>query len=103
MALPSGDTKGWGATVLTVTTTPVQLSLDPHTRVQIIKNANATAVTVYLGGSDLTSANTATDGYPLAQNENIKIDQSQAGAVQTKLYAVTASGSVTMAILRGDV
>ena len=102
MALPSGDTFGWGAAVLTVTTTKQQLALDPHTRVQLLKNTGS--VTIYLGGSDITNANTATDAYPLAAGETISMAAQTGGeALTVALYAVTASSTSTLAVLRGDV
>lgn len=103
MALPTGDTKGWGATVLTITTTRQLLALDSHTRVQVLRNTS-TSVTVFLGGVDITNANTATDAYPLLPGESLAMATSVGGdAMVVGLYAVTAASTATLAVLRGDV
>lgn len=102
MALPAGDTKGWGGVVLTITTTRQAIAVEPHTRVQVLKNTGAG--TIFIGGVDITSANTATDAYPLAASEILTLNMtSTEGALGVPLYAVTASATQTLAILRGDV
>lgn len=59
-----------------------------------VKNTGAT--TCYIGGSDVTSAN----GYPLAAGEAFAADSATGGDV---LYARTASGTTTVAVLRSGV
>lgn len=103
MALPSSDTKGWGAVVLTITTTRQAVAIDAHTRVQVLKNTHATEK-IYLGGVDITTGNALTDGYPLAAGEVLTMSSAEGGEpLQVPLYAVTASGTSTLAVLRGNV
>jgi hypothetical protein len=103
MALPGGDTKGWGATVLTVTTTRQLIPLSQHARVQVLRNTSTT-VTVYMGGVDITSANATTDAYPLLPGESFAMATSAGGdAMVVGLYVVTAASTATLAVLRGDV
>ena len=102
MALPGGDTKGWGATVIGVTTTRALIPLSGHSRAQILKNIGTT--TIFLGGVDITSANTATDAYPLGPNESIAFASDTGGdAMVVGLYCVMAASTGSLAVLRGDV
>lgn len=102
MALPGGDTKGWGAVVLTITTTKQAIAIESHSRRQVLKNTGSG--TIFLGGSDITSANTATDAYPLAAGEVLVMTAETGGSILgVPLYAVTATATQTLAVLRGDV
>lgn len=101
MALTTGA--GWGGSTVNVTTTATQVLGSSGFRREVkLKNATATAVTLFLGGPDLTSANTTTDGYPLARNEVLTLSAVGPGlSLSQPLYAVTASGTASLAILGG--
>ena len=98
MALPT-TSKGWGAVVLTITTTAQAIPTGSRRRVMVLRNTHA-SVTCYLGGPDLTSANTATDGYPLAPGELMVLATEEGSdTLSLSLYAVTAAASATLAVL----
>jgi len=72
--------------------------VDPTRRRIVIKNTNAT--TIYVGGSGVDT----TDGYPLAQNEVLIIDQQhrEDTAAQQGWYGVVASGTQNINVILVD-
>jgi hypothetical protein len=101
MALPTSGTKGWGAKALTASTTIASITPDGHRRRLFIRNTSATVA--YLGGSDLTSANATTEGYPLNQNDVVALTSAEGGEVlNATIYYITASGTATLAVLSGN-
>lgn len=98
MALPT-TAKGWGSVVLSITTAAQAVASGARRRVLVLRNTSTT-VTVYLGGADLTSANTATDGYPLAPGEQLALSTEEGSdALALPLYAVTSASTASLAVL----
>jgi hypothetical protein len=101
MALPTAGTKGWGAKAVTASTTIGSITPDGHRRRLYIKNTSANVA--YVGGSDLTSANATTEGYPLAQNEVLTLTALEGGEVlDATIYYITASSTSTLTLLSGN-
>lgn len=100
MALRTGA--GWGAATVSVTTTATALAFPALSKVALIKNPSSNTATIYFGGSDLTNANVATDGYPLAPGESLSLaTESRGDALSQSLYAVVASGTANLSVLGG--
>lgn len=98
MALPTASTKGWGAKALTASTTIANIAAEGHRRSLTIKNTGT--VTAYLGGSDLTSGNATTEGYPLAQGEVISFGAAESGEpLSVPIYYITAASTTTLVVL----
>lgn len=79
-----------------VTTTPAKITL-PQGTTGVSNNVllkNVTATTVYIGGSS-AQADSATDGFPIAQNESIAIDV----AGTDEVWIATDSSSTTVQVL----
>ena len=85
------------ANIVTVTTTPTPLltGADADSNAQyreaVIKNTGA--VTVYVGGSDVTTA----AGFPLAASEGLALSQVMPDSVP---YGIVATGTCTVAVLQ---
>lgn len=64
----------------------------------VILNPTTATATVYVGGANLTSATTATNGFPLVAGASMNLD-----VVTEDIYAVTASGTqaISVMLLRG--
>jgi archaellum component FlaG (FlaF/FlaG flagellin family) len=81
------------ASRLTVTTTPVELTgADQGQSSGSSILVQAGSVTVYVGGSTVTAA----DGFPIAAGATLTLDLDPGEL----LYAVAASGSTTVHVLR---
>lgn len=96
-------TAGWGAAVVSVSTTAgAVLGGSAIRRAALIKNPASNTATIYIGGSDLTNANAATDGFPLAPGESISLGAAGAGdALSQRLFAVVTAGTASLALLGG--
>lgn len=83
------------SSVLTVGTTAAQIAPGTDTDnpgYRDVAVQNTSQVTIYLGGSDVTS----TTGFPLAPGAGLTFDDVQPGS---RPFAVVASGSATLAVL----
>jgi len=87
-----------GSQQYTVTTAAVAIASAPAgptagpAGALLAANTTGSAVTVYLGGPNVSSSN----GFPLAQNASISTYLFGGDTV----YAITASGSATLAVLQ---
>jgi len=76
---------------VSATTTRAALLATTAGRKGIVVKHTTSGSTVYIGGADVTSAN----GWPLAADDPLEIDL----GAQEQLYAVTASGTVTVYVM----
>lgn len=80
----------------TVGTSAVQLCAAVGPGGVLVQNNSATAITVYLGGSTVTTTG-ATQGYTLAQNATINVPTF--GDAQPALYAIAGSAGALVTYL----
>ena len=82
------------ATAVTVGTSPTLLTADsPSVAVQAYAIVNVSAVTVWIGGSDIT----VTAGYPIPAGESLGADLRN---MTDELYGIVASGTAELRVLR---
>lgn len=87
-----------GSAQVTVSTTAVKLSVaeaDSRTGESVAITNTDASVTVYVGGAAVT----ASTGFPLLAGGSLSVDLDGGEA----LYGVTASGSVTVGVLRTSI